>query len=110
MAKVLKSSHPTRRYSDGGVIKPPTKFEEHVAAPLKKAAGRAIDAVTQPTKASNAAGEQFNAELRAKRDAAQAAEGKRLESMTPAPKKQKPYTNPDGTPWTREQMRKHLGR
>lgn len=110
MAKVLKSSHPTRHYSDGGVVKPPTKFEEHVATPIKEAVGKAVSAMTQPSKASNAAGERFNQELRARSAEKEAAEGKRLESMAPAPKKPKPYTNPDGTPFTREQMRKHLGR
>ena len=110
MAKVLKCSHPTMHYSDGGVVKPPTKFEERVADPIKKAAGKVVSAMTQPSKASNVAGEKFNQALRAKAAEKEAAEGRRLGAMKPASPKQKPYTNPDGTPFTREQMRKHLGR
>ena len=110
MARVIKSTHPTKHYSDGGVVDPATGSNEWIKKKLKQGAEALVTPLAQPSKESNAAGEKVNAEIRTRRDAEQAAEGKRLEAMKPVTPKQKPYTNPDGTPWTREQMRKHLGR
>jgi len=55
--------------------------------------------------------EKARAGLRGKTTSKVKPKGKKklAKKVKPAPKK-KPYTNPDGTPFTREQMRKHLGR
>jgi len=110
MARVIKSTHPTKHYSDGGVVEPAAGSNEWIKKKLKQGAEALITPLAQPSKESNAAGEKVNAEIRARRDAAEVVEGKRLEALKPVAPKQKPFTNPDGTPFTREQMRKHLGR
>ncbi|HLA08466.1 MAG TPA: hypothetical protein VJ022_13540 [Anaerolineales bacterium] len=110
MAKVIKSSHPTKHYSDGGAVSEvlETGSNEWMAQKAKEGATKVLEAFTKPSVVSDAAGAAVAAEVRKKREAAETAEGARLKNL-PAPKK-KPYTNPDGTPFTREQMRKHLGR
>ena len=100
MARVTNSSHPIAHYATGG----------EVLEAVGSGVGKVFSAVSQPSKESDAAGDKYSKELKAERDKKAVAEGKRLEAAPAPVKKQKPYTNPDGTPWTREQMRKSMGR
>lgn len=98
MAKVIKSTHPATGSNDW-LKQKAVRGAEALITPLAK-----------PSKDSDAAGVKFSKDVAKKRDAVERAEGKRLKTLPEPVKKQKPYTNPDGTPFTREQMRKHLGR
>lgn len=92
----------------------PFMSNEYLKKKIKTGINAGIGAMAMPSAEAETAGKEFSLGIKAARlkaeDEAATAEGKRLAAMPEQVSVAKPYTNADGTPFTREQMRKSLGR